>query len=239
MGIVIADDELRMYVRRRFHWPMIILALMILPLLAWEFLAKPTLWTFEWWMSALAMSIIWVAFFVEFVVKITIAESRFEYVKKNWLDLIVLALPLLRPLRVAYLARTSRVFALRGVGMKFARYVITILIGLEATERLLERVGVKSRKGRPRPEEMTRYQLMDEVNRLRRETDGWRSWHAGHQEFNEQQGLPCYGKALPPVKETAEESAAQEAASHRSAEVVGHDNPPPTIASACQSPSPN
>jgi len=178
--IVIADDPLRDRVDRFFHWPMIILALLMLPLLAWEFISTPQWGTWQWWASAIAFALIWTAFLVEFVIKIAIAESRLEYVKRNWLDVLILALPLLRPLRISYLARTSRVFTLRGVGMKCLRYVVTIIVGLEATDRMLERLGVKVKKGRRDPRAMTRHELMSEVTRLRRLTDRWNEWYELH-----------------------------------------------------------
>jgi hypothetical protein len=178
--LVVADDPLRDRVDRFFHWPMIILALFMLPLLAWEFLAPPLWGTWQWWASASGLAIIWTAFFVEFLVKIAIAESRLEYVKRNWLDVLILALPLLRPLRISYLARTSRVFTLRGVGMKCLRYVATILVGLEATDRMLERLGVKVKKGRQDPRTMTRHELMSEVTKLRRLADRWNEWYELH-----------------------------------------------------------
>jgi hypothetical protein len=195
--VVIADDPLRDRVERLFHWPMIVLALCMLPLLAWEFLAPPLWGTWQWWASALALALIWTAFFVEFVIKIAIAESRVEYLKRNWLDVIILAVPLIRPLRIASLARTTQLFTLRGVGMKFLRYAITIVIGFEATDRFLERLGLRTRKGRIDPRAMTRHQLIAEVARLRRLADRWEAWFALHQSHVERHGtcapfrLPC------------------------------------------------
>lgn len=207
--VVIADDRLRDRVDRFFHWPMIILALLMLPLLAWEFISTPQWGTWQWWVSAIAFALIWTAFFVEFAIKIAIAECRIEYVKRNWLDVLILALPLLRPLRISYLARTSRVFTLRGVGMKFLRYVVTILVGLEATDRLLERVGVKVKKGRQDPRLMTRYQLVQEVARLRRLTDRWQDWFALHQAHIDRHGT-CAPFRLPPPTETPDNASAED-----------------------------
>lgn len=188
IGILIADDELRDRMERQFHWPMIILALLVLPLIGLEFFLVPKMPERR---QELAQAVIVVteiaislAFLVEFVVKIAIAESRFEYVRRNWLDLVVICLPLLRMIRVLRLARvakTSRMFRLRGVGMKFARHILTMLLGLNITDRLLERFGVKLHSGRKDPTQMTRYQLQDELRRRRREVDRWRTWHEAYQ----------------------------------------------------------
>lgn len=187
LGVVIADDDLRKRVDRRFHKPMILLALLVLPLLIIDFMYiregrdgsgegpdKGALW----WLVISGLTIVWIAFTLEFVVKIAVAENRIEYLKRNWIDLFIIVVPVLRPLRVAGMARTTRVFRLRGVGFKFARYVFTLLIGLEATNRMSERLGFKPRKARIDPEEMTRHQLIAELKKLRRLSDDWSAWHA-------------------------------------------------------------
>jgi hypothetical protein len=205
LGIVISDDNLRYRVGRRFYWPMIILALLVLPLLASEYLVIQHLSETD---KKIAYNVVYIteafislAFLVEFMVKVTIAEDRIEYIRRNWLDIIIILLPFLRALRVVRagttMARTTRAFRLRGVGMKAARYVFTIVIGLEATDRLLQRVGIKRRKGRRKPERMTRHQLMDEVTRLRKVADGWHDWYTDRVEFEKDHGPTPLGPSLP------------------------------------------
>jgi len=178
--LLVCDDRLRRRVAATFHRPMIVLALLILPLLAVEFLflqdRAAVRGTFLWWAATIGFAVIWLAFLLEFTIKVAIAESRVEYVRRNWLDLVIILVPVLRPLRVASLARTSRVFTLRGVGMKLARYAFTLVVGLEATERLMERIGVRRDARRP-PARMSRHQLEREVRRSRRELDAWESWY--------------------------------------------------------------
>ena len=106
-----------------------------------------------------------------------------------------------RQLRVWSLARTSKVFTLRGVGMKFLRYVITVLIGLEATERLLERAGIKARRDRERPEEMTRLELIAEIKKLRRLSDRWEEWHAAHEDHQRRTGGATIDRVVPNADE--------------------------------------
>jgi len=186
-GIVIADDELRDRVDRFFHWPMIVLALATLPLLAIELTYLDQAPEHEKsWLGVLCwigFGVIWLAFLIEFIVKILIAECRVEYVKRNWLDVIIIVLPALRPLRATSIVRTSRVFQLRGVGMKCVRYLFTIIIGLETTERMLERIGWKLRRDRLDPARMTRHQLTQEVRRLRRISDAWETWYEAHVDY--------------------------------------------------------
>ncbi|MHC5004842.1 MAG: hypothetical protein ACYTJ0_17165 [Planctomycetota bacterium] len=216
-GVIVADDSLRKRVDAFFHWPMIVLALLILPLLALDhfYLAKLPLdargqhWLY--WIVRLAFAVIWLAFLVEFIVKITIAECRVEYVKRNWLDVVIILVPVLRPIRAAHLAKTTRVFTLRGVGMKFARYVFTMVIGLEATDRILHRIGVKVRRERKDPESMTRQELIGELRRLRKLNDAWETWYGEHRNYVKQRGevAPAQPPLAPAPPDEPDEAAVE------------------------------
>lgn len=202
LGVVIADDDLRRRVDRWFHVPMIVLALLVLPLLLLDFMyiregnadGTPT-GGWLWWLVIGGLTLIWIAFTLEFIIKIMIAERRFEYLRRNWLDVVIIVIPLLRPLRVAALARTTHAFRLRGVGFKLARYIFTFFVGMEMGNRLLHRLGVKPRPIRPKPEDMTRYQLIDEVTRLRRLTDDWSRWHEQQVTYLQSSQLPAMMEA--------------------------------------------
>jgi voltage-gated potassium channel len=193
LGVIVADDGLRRRVDRFFHWPMIVLALAVLPLLLVEFLflqeRDDRVGSTLWWVCLIATIVIWLAFVVEYLVKIAIAENRLEYARRNWLDAIIIVMPILRPLRVAAIARTTQVFTMRGVGMKCARYIFTLLVGLEATDRMARRMGLKVDRTRLAPDEMTRQQLHEEIRRLRRLVDQWESWHACEVEHLRQRGI--------------------------------------------------
>jgi hypothetical protein len=185
---------------------MIVLALAVLPLLAIEIWRPPT--GAMRWAVEIGFGIIWFAFVVEFVIKIGIAEHRVEYVRRNWLDLVIILLPLLRPLRAFRatqgITKTTRVFRLRGVGMKCAKYIFTIVIGLEATERMLQRVGLKSDEQRKDPMKMTRHELMREISHLRRRTDAWEAWYDAHERYVEQHHGACYVAPRPQADDAAD-----------------------------------
>jgi hypothetical protein len=191
-GLLIADDDLRERVERWFHWPMILLAVAVLPLLGLEVYRKPV-GLLETAIDV-GFGIIWAAFLVEFVAKITVAESRVEYVKRNWLDLVVILLPVLRVLRISALARSARLLKLRGVAFKFARTAMTLFVSLEIADRALRRLGFErpERPARPVPESMTRYQLIDEVLAQRDRVDEWVEWYEAHRVFLEQRGVLTY-----------------------------------------------
>lgn len=195
LGVIIADDDVRERVERTFHWPMILLAIAVLPLLALEVQGELPKHLALW--VDVGFGVIWVAFLVEFVVKIAVAESRLEYVKRNWLDLVVILLPVLRVLRISALGRSVRLLRLRGVAFKAARSAMTLFVTFSVADRLLRRLGVErdARPDRPPPASMTRYALIDEVAALRARNDRWAAWYEQHRAYLEARGVLTY--ALP------------------------------------------
>jgi len=67
---------------------------------------------------------VWAAFAVEYTVKLRLAADRWHFVRHHLLDLAMVAVPILRPLRLARLfrlVRLSRVVLVLGGGLKRAR----------------------------------------------------------------------------------------------------------------------
>ena len=100
-------------VARRFYAPMALIALLVLPLLAVEYLGARQIGTNPWlvWVIDITYRIIWFAFALEFAVRVSLASRKGAYCKKHLLDLVIILLPLvafLRVLRVLRLARVSR-----------------------------------------------------------------------------------------------------------------------------------
>lgn len=127
-------------IRKSFSAPMLVIALLVLPLFAVEHYwqkqieANPTLAD----LTALATGLIWFAFTLEFMVMISIEEKRLEYCRKHWIDLAVICLPMIafmRALRLAQLSKTARVFRLKSLVMKLYR----ALLVLEVINRVLQR----------------------------------------------------------------------------------------------------
>lgn len=114
---------------RATAWPMLVLAIAIIPLLVIPLtadLSRSTEETFialEWF--------IWAAFAAEYLVRLYLAPDKWAFVKSNKIDLFVVVVPFLRPLRIARSARALRVLraARAGVflvrGVKALRYVLT------------------------------------------------------------------------------------------------------------------
>jgi voltage-gated potassium channel len=69
---------------------------------------------------------IWALFAADYVVRLMLAERRWRYAAKHWLDLLVIALPLLRPLRLLRLISLLKVLnrrATAGLRGQVAIYV--------------------------------------------------------------------------------------------------------------------
>lgn len=146
------DANLECVLERHFSFPMIVAALLVLPVLAMEFL----------WHSALQKhaslglvvhvvgGLIWLAFAVEFIVMVSIVRRRWLYVRLHWLDLAIICLPLVGFLRVLRVGRVGRVlriqqlmrvteaskaFRLRGLAFRVWRAVLLF----EVVDRVMQR----------------------------------------------------------------------------------------------------
>jgi voltage-gated potassium channel len=139
-----ASRELRDRLERVGSVPMMVVAVLVLPLIALEFAyaddmeANPRLAA----SVAAATALIWFAFTFEFVVLCSLADRKLKYCREHWLDLAIILLPLLaflralrlgRLLRLQQLSRTARVYKLRGTLMRAWR----ALLVLEIVRRLI------------------------------------------------------------------------------------------------------
>ena len=108
---------------------------------------------------------IWCAFTFEFLLMISISDRKLHYVKKNWIDLLIILLPFvsfLRTLRISQIARlkyATRSFKLRGVITK-ARQGLIFVDFLQRIFRL-----------RPETEVKRLYRLLRENQRDRAELE--------------------------------------------------------------------
>ncbi len=132
---------------RALSKPMLIVALLILPVLLVEFgmgqlvAETPALGL----LLHVATGLIWLAFTAEFIIMMGATDRKLRYVKSHWIDLAIIILPLIsflrgiRVLRIARIARLqqvakmTRVYRMRGLLMKTMR----ALMLLEVVHRLL------------------------------------------------------------------------------------------------------
>jgi voltage-gated potassium channel len=95
---------------RQTAWPSLILALASLPLiiipLAWDLApsTESTYFAIDWF--------IWAYFALEYLIRLYLSPSKGTFFRSNVLDLIIVILPFLRPLRIARSARLLRILGL-------------------------------------------------------------------------------------------------------------------------------
>jgi len=132
-----ANEGLFFELKRRFVLPMIGIALLIVPVLIieWKFLEQVREEFPGLHINLILESVqtfIWCAFTFEFLLMISISKRRWGYVKKNWIDLLIILLPFvsfLRTLRISQIARlkyATRSFKLRGVITKARQGLIFV-----------------------------------------------------------------------------------------------------------------
>lgn len=92
--------------------PMVILTLLVLPVLGAEFTGGETLENHPRMALAthLITCVIWVGFTVEFLWMVAAAPDKLAYCLKNWINLIIILLPLVAFLRVLSMFRFARMF---------------------------------------------------------------------------------------------------------------------------------
>jgi voltage-gated potassium channel len=118
---------------RAVDGPMMILALAMIPLIV-----VPLIMDLSPGMDHALMAIdylIWAAFTIEYVVKLCLAPDRWRFVKANIPDLVIVVVPMLRPLRILRGARLLRL-------LRLARLVAFAIEGLHEVRDVLRRRGL-------------------------------------------------------------------------------------------------
>jgi voltage-gated potassium channel len=115
---------------RQTAWPMMILALAIIPLLVvplvWDLPSgvEDTFYALDWF--------IWVAFVLEYGIRLYLAPRKRYFVSHNIIDLLFVLIPFLRPLRVL---RSARAFAL----VRAARGTVILLRAVDAVKDVINK----------------------------------------------------------------------------------------------------
>ena len=142
--------ELEERLDRAFHVPMLVFALLILPVLAFEFVRADEVKSDPLMALALHVSvaIIWIAFATEFLIKVSSVRHPFKYSRERWLDLAIVVLPMLEFLLTSFadlaplarllrlsraaapeqLARMGQMYRLRGLLIKGWRAVLVLRV---------------------------------------------------------------------------------------------------------------
>ncbi|HZA58635.1 MAG TPA: potassium channel family protein [Solirubrobacterales bacterium] len=130
-------DERSLRIEAKFDWPMVIAALLVIPLLVIEESALEQPWDT---VGVILNWGTWLAFAVEFVVMVWVAPRPSEWMKRHPLDVAVVFLtvpviPAFTGLRLLRLLRLGRVFTLKRLlslqGVRYAALIalMTVVIG--------------------------------------------------------------------------------------------------------------
>jgi len=109
---------------RATELPMLALSLAIIPLLVVPWVADLPK-TLDTTFVVLDWSI-WAAFALELAVKTYLVERRRDYLVRHWFDVVIVAVPFLRPLRVVRSARALRLLRLTRLGAFAVRGGVTL-----------------------------------------------------------------------------------------------------------------
>jgi voltage-gated potassium channel len=104
---------------RRLRWengtdvPLLAGAVLFLAAYAWPIL-DPQLPSWAAWLCSVTSWTVWVLFAADFGVRLTLAEQRWHFLRRNWLDVLTLAVPMLRPLRALRVVVALNILGRRG-----------------------------------------------------------------------------------------------------------------------------
>ena len=99
-----------------------------------------------WAQTALSVvsAAIWAAFALDYLARLFLAPQRWHYVRTHPLDLLVIALPLLRPLRALRLLRLARVGSLLGLAHRRAHRSLHARVSAYVVATVLVVIGVSA-----------------------------------------------------------------------------------------------
>ncbi len=170
------DKDLRRRVEKTFSVPMIVIALMVLPVLGIEY-AIEYVWldlrgNFSIQTAVdIGNALIWAAFAFELIVMLSLAQKKLAYCISHWIDLAVVLLPLshflpaLRLLRAGRLiaglklGRMARLYRLRGLAMRAWRSILV----LQVLQRLFNN-SLEKRLERLRELKQAKLEELEELN---------------------------------------------------------------------------
>jgi voltage-gated potassium channel len=112
---------------RRAEVPLLLLALAFLVAYAWP-VVDPTLDADLETFFVVCSWTVWAVFAIDFAIRVVLADERGRYVRSHWYDVAVIALPLLRPLRLLRLLALARIFHRSAAGSLIGR-VTTYVVG--------------------------------------------------------------------------------------------------------------
>lgn len=146
------NNRLRRTLERVFSVPMIVFALLVLPLLAVEYYAAETIRAepiLALWLD-IGTSVIWLAFAIELILMVAVSDRPWRYCFLHWIDVAIVLMPVVellplfrllrlgRVLRLEELLRWGRLYRLRALVARGWRAFLLLQIVQRLTGRSLE-----------------------------------------------------------------------------------------------------
>lgn len=119
--LVVSDQQLDQW-ERRTSAPLLVAAALFLAVYAWPIL-QPDLPTVATRACSVISWAVWVIFGIDLVTRLTMAEHRRDFLRRNWLDVATLAVPMLRPLRALRAVVALNILSRRGQAFVRGRVV--------------------------------------------------------------------------------------------------------------------
>ena len=110
------------------EWPLVIAALVFLAVYAIPIL-DPTIPRSVGFVCYWLGWLTWLMFVVDYLMRLLLAEDRRRYLIRHWLDLLIVALPMLRPLRLVRLLPLLSVLDRRASSLLRGRLAIYVVLG--------------------------------------------------------------------------------------------------------------
>lgn len=114
--------------------PMIVLSL------AWVILTVMELTSGLSPLAEAVTTAIWIAFIIDFAIKLFLAPKKWLFLRRNWIGALSLLLPAFRLLRIARIARAARLARMTR-GLRLAKFLGSMNRGMRALRRSLRRHG--------------------------------------------------------------------------------------------------
>jgi len=183
MGWEPRGKHLRKRLARAFSGPMVLVVLLVLPIMAIEHYRGS--WLVASPKAKFAVDIgsqfIWLAFAYEFIVMISASFKRGKYIKKHFLDLLIILLPIilfilpflnflpiLRLSRLGRLAKLTKMMRMKRVGLKAVQFLV-ILAGAKRIGKNWHSKQIQKLRGRIEEREEELDELRCELSLLENE----------------------------------------------------------------------
>lgn len=124
----------------RTNIPLLLLALAFLVAYAWPVVQPDLEPSFRQFFTALSWTV-WAAFGLDFVVRLVLADQPLRYAASHWYDVALIALPMLRPLRLLRLLALARVLNRSAAGSLVGR-VATYVSGTALMTMVLAAIAI-------------------------------------------------------------------------------------------------